>query len=45
MKKLRTMEESYKNKETRNFYQGARKAREAPQKITTYRKRSTKNLS
>jgi NAD+--asparagine ADP-ribosyltransferase len=35
-KKLRTIEESYKNKETRNFYQDARKARETQQKTTTY---------
>jgi hypothetical protein len=29
IKKLRTIEESYKNKEIRNFYQGVRETREA----------------
>jgi hypothetical protein len=38
-KKLRTIEESYKNKEIRNFYQDARKARETQQKTTRYLKK------
>jgi hypothetical protein len=36
MKKLRIIEESYKNKEIKNFYQDARKTRETQQKTTTY---------
>jgi hypothetical protein len=36
MNKLRTIQESYKNKEIRNFYQDARKTIETQQKTTTY---------
>jgi hypothetical protein len=36
MNKLRTIQESYKNKEIRNFYQNARKTIETQQKTTTY---------
>jgi predicted nuclease with TOPRIM domain len=36
MNKLRTIQESYKNKDIRNFYQDARKTIETQQKTTTY---------
>jgi flagellar motor switch protein FliG len=44
MKKLRTIEESYKNKEIRNFNQDARKAREIQQKTIRYLKKKNGEL-
>jgi hypothetical protein len=44
MKQQRTIEESYKSKEIRNFYQGARKARGAQQKTTTYLRKKNGEL-
>jgi hypothetical protein len=43
-KKRKFNEESYKNKEIRNFYQGTRKAREAQEKTTTYLRKKNSEL-
>jgi ribosome recycling factor len=45
MNKLRTIQESYKNKEIRNFYQDARKTIEAQQKTATYLREKTGELA
>jgi hypothetical protein len=44
IKKLRIVEESYKNKEIRNFYQDVRKIRETQQKTTTYLRKKNGEL-
>ncbi|KAJ3619356.1 hypothetical protein MTP99_005044 [Tenebrio molitor] len=44
MKKLRIIEESYKNKEIWNFHQDARKTRQTQQKTTTYLRKKNGEL-